>query len=188
MARDVVVDACCLLNLLATRRELDIVRSLDLHLVATPQVSAEALTLWTPPDADGQRSREPTSTDALRQTGYLETLELDGEAALDAFISAASRIEDTDASCIALAGASKLPLMTDDRKERRVARDLFPTIELISTLDLLAEAGRALSWSESELRAAAHDLRWRGNFAPPRSDPRGSWYETLLIGVSASRT
>lgn len=183
MPRDIVVDACSVLNLLATRRETAIVQALDLHLVVTPQVSSEALTLWTPPDADGQRTREPTSTDALHLGGYLETRELAGDAVIDAFISAAARIQDADASCIALAGASGLPLLTDDRKERRIARDLFPSIELVSTLDVLADAGRALGWSEPEFRAAAHDLRWRGNFAPPRSDPRGQWYGALLVAA-----
>jgi predicted nucleic acid-binding protein len=185
MAREIVVDACSVLNLLATRREIAIVQALDLHLVVTPQVGSEALTLWTPPDADGQRTREPTSTDALRQGGYLETRELEGDAVIDDFISAAARIQDADASCIALAGASGLPLLTDDRKERRVARELFPNIELVSTLDVLADGGRALRWSEPEFRAAANDLRWRGNFAPPRSDPRGQWYDALLVGATA---
>lgn len=70
--------------------------------------------------------------------------------------------------------------MTDDRKERNVARDLFPTIELVSTLDVIAEAEKALGWSAVELALVARDLRWRGNFAPPRRDPRAAWYESLL--------
>lgn len=180
MPRYVVIDSCCILNLLATRREIEIVRGLDLHLVNTPQVNAETITLWTPPDADGQRSRELASTDALRHHGYLETRELSGLALIDAFMSAAALITDTDASCIALAGVNKWPLMTDDRKERRIARDLFPAIELISTLDVFADAARTLGWSTQDVRQAAQDLRRRGNFAPPRFDPHARWYETLL--------
>jgi hypothetical protein len=178
--RELVVDACCTLNLLATRRELEIVRALGLHLLDTPQVSGEPMTLWTPPDADGQRSKEPTSTGPLRRAGCLETRSVDGDAFVDAFVTAAARIKDTDASCIALAGVLKLPLMTDDRKERRIARDLFPSIELVSTLDVLADAELALAWSVADLTGVAEDLRWRGNFAPPRHDPRSRWYEALL--------
>jgi hypothetical protein len=182
MRDQVVIDACCTLNLLATRREVEVVKALGLHLLDTPQVSVEALTLWTPPDADGLRSKESTSTEPLRQAGHLETRRLEGDALVDAFIAAAARIKDTDASCIALAGVLKLPLMTDDRKERNVARDLFPTIEIVSTLDVLAEAEKALGWSAEELAMVACDLRWRGNFAPPRMDPRAGWYESLLRG------
>jgi predicted nucleic acid-binding protein len=180
MQRQIVIDSCCTLNLLATRREIEIVRALKLHLLDTPQVRGEPLTLWTPPDADGLRSKEPTSSDPLRQAGYLDTRPLAGDELVDAFVAAATRIKDADASCIALAGVLKLPLMTDDRKERNVALDLFPTIDLISTLDVLADAAKALDWSSQELVKAAHDLRWRGNFAPPRKDPRGTWYEALL--------
>jgi predicted nucleic acid-binding protein len=118
----------------------------------------------------------------LRRAGHLETRPLEGDALVDAFIAAAARIKDTDASCIALAGVLKVPLMKDDRKERNVARELFPTIELLSTLDVLSEAEKALGWSTEELALVARDLRWRGNFAPPRRDPRARWYESLLRG------
>jgi predicted nucleic acid-binding protein len=182
MRDQVVIDSCCTLNLLATRREIELVKALKLHLLDTPQVSVEPLTLWTPPDADGVRSKESTSTTLLRQGGYLETRALDEDALIDAFINAAARIKDTDASCIALAGVLDLPLLTDDRKERNVARDLFPRIELVSTLEVLAEAADTLGWSRAELAVVARDLRWRGNFAPPRRDPRAAWYESLLRG------
>lgn len=162
----VVIDACCVLNLLAMRRELEIVAALGLHLLDTPQTSVEPLTLWTLPDAEGERSKEPASTEALRHAGHLATHSLDGDDLVDAFIAAAEHIRDADASCIALAGVLKLPLLTDDRKERRIACDLFPGIELVSTLDVLADAERALAWSATELAIVANDLRWRGNFAP----------------------
>lgn len=180
MPRQVVIDACCTLNLLATQRELAIVTALDLHLFDTPQVSGEPLMLWTPPDTDGQRFKEPTSTDALRAAGRLRTLVLADDNLLDAFVAAAALINDTDASCIAAAGVLGIPLVTDDRKERRIARELFPNVELISTLDIIAEADRTLSWSEVEAATIAHELRWRGNFAPPRNDPRSAWYDRLL--------
>jgi predicted nucleic acid-binding protein len=182
MSKTLVIDSCCILNLLATRRELEIVTGLEMSLLDTPQTCGEPLTLWTPPDSDGQRAREAASTDRLRRAGHLRTHPLDNEALTDAFVAAAARIKDADASCIALAGVLKLPLLTDDQKERRVARDLFPSVELLSTLDMIADAEAALGWSADELRDVARDLRWRGNFAPPRHDRRGGWYEALLRG------
>ncbi|MEI9947711.1 MAG: hypothetical protein WDO74_01695 [Pseudomonadota bacterium] len=180
MTRTLVIDSCCTLNLLATGREHDIVSALQLSFLDTPHTRGEPLSLWTPPDSDGQRTKEVTSTDGLRNAGHLRTHPLDSDALIDAFVEAAARIKDTDASCIALAGVLTLPLMTDDQKERRVARALFPSIELVSTLDVIAEAERALLWSAQDLRSVLFGLRWRGNFAPPRHDPRGAWYDTLL--------
>jgi predicted nucleic acid-binding protein len=175
-----VIDACCMLNLLATGRELDIAEALRLLLLETPQVSREPLYLSTAPDDDLARRREPASTTALRAAGFLETRALDTEALVDALVACAARIKDTDASCIALAGVLEIPLVTDDRKERNIAKDIFPRIELASTLDLLHEAATALQWNDGVLVEVASNLRWRGNFAPPKRDPRGRWYLALL--------
>lgn len=178
--REVVMDTCCTLNLLATGREVEIVGALDCRLLHTPQVSGEPMLLWTAPDQDGERLRHPVTTEALRRAGYLATRPLDTDALADAFVAAAAHIEDADASCIAVAGTLGLPLVSDDRKERRIAAELFPSIELISTLDLIHEASRRLGWSEQELVGVASALRWGGNFAPPRKDPRAAWYASLL--------
>lgn len=185
--KPVVIDACCTLNLLATGREVEIAQSLRLLLLETPQVSREPLFLSTAPDEEGARGKEPTSTAALRVAGCLETRVLETEALIDAFVACAERIKDTDASCIALAGVLKIPLITDDRKERRVATDIFPSIELVSTLDLVHDAAASLRWNAGELVRVASNLRWRGNFSPPKRDPRADWYLALLerAGVAA---
>lgn len=179
-ARQAVIDACSILNLLATMRADEIIHALNLHLLDTPQVRPQPIYLLTLPNAEGQRQREQTSTESLRQAGCLQTHPLDTDALIDAFVSAAALINDPDASCIALAGALNVPLITDDRKERRIAVGMFPRIELISTLDLLHDASAVLSWSDEELALVARNLRWRGNFAPPRQDPRRTWYLSLL--------
>lgn len=180
MPRTVVVDACCLLNLLATGRELDLVRACDLDLIISGQAHGEALFLHTPPDAEGVRSKHPASTERLRTAGRLQLRSLDTEPLIAAFVACAAQLRDEDASCVALAGALGLPLMTDDGKERRIARAQFPRIELISTLAMLDDAVRALALSEHELLGLVADLRWRGNFAPPRQDPLAPWYAELL--------
>jgi predicted nucleic acid-binding protein len=179
MKGPLVIDACCVLNLLATGREIEIVQALDLKLLDTPFVSREPFFVWTQPDQDGVRQKHPVSTESLRQAGSLQTRELDSDALVDAFVAAAAQIKDTDASCIALAGVLNIPLLTDDRKERRIAIEMFPKLELVSTLDVIAAAAAALSWDQDDLAVVARDPRWRGNFAPPRKDPRGEWYLSL---------
>jgi predicted nucleic acid-binding protein len=110
----------------------------------------------------------------------LEIRILDTPALQDAFVACAAQLRDEDASCVALAGVLGLPLMTDDGKERRVAKGIFPAIELVSTLSVLNDAVKALSLSEDSLLRVATDLQWRGNFAPPRKDPLATWYANLL--------
>jgi hypothetical protein len=180
MPRTVALDACCMLNLLATGRELELVRACDIALIISAQAHGEALFLHTPPDADGARSRQPASTEPLRASGRLQIRSLDTEPLITAFVACAAQLRDEDASCVALAGVLGLPLMTDDGKQRRIARAQFPRIELVSTLAVLDEAVRALALPEHELLGLVADLRWRGNFAPPRKDPLSPWYAELL--------
>jgi predicted nucleic acid-binding protein len=183
-----VVDACCAINLLATNREIEIVRALDMVLLHADWVRRETESLWTPPDSDGVRKKEPASLDRLRAAGLLEQRSLDTTELIDAFVLAAEQINDADASCIALAGVMKVPLITDDTKERRVARTIFASIELVSTLDLVYDAALALGWNDAELVQVAIALRWRGNFAPPRRDPRREWYVSLLARAGVQPT
>jgi hypothetical protein len=180
MRRLAVIDACCVLNLIATRREIDIVAGVGLDLVMSELANDEALFMSTPPDIDGIRTREPASTYRLRQAGRLTTRAHDSEEVVDTFVECARHLRDPDASCVALAVVFKLPLVTDDGKERRIARNLFPQIEVVSTLEILYEAVGNLALPESEVLRLATDLRWRGNFAPPKKDPRSEWYSDLL--------
>jgi hypothetical protein len=178
VTRSLVIDACCTLNLLATRREVELARACDLELIISDRAHREALFLHAPPDEDGVRTRVPASTERLRAAGLLQLRALDSPLLLGAFVKCAARLRDEDASCVALAGVLGLPLLTDDAKERRVALELFPELELVSTLSVLHDAVRG--WPDDELLRLAADLRWGGNFAPPRRDPLSSWYAALL--------
>jgi hypothetical protein len=144
------------------------------------RASAEILLLSTPPDLDGHRGREPATCDRLMDAGRLSTRAMDSNALVDAFVEAATHLRDADASCVALAGVLAVPLLTDDAKERRVARQLFPSIELLTTLDLLHGAVESLGLADPEVLELVVNLRWRGNFAPPTKDPRREWYSDLL--------
>lgn len=180
MTRPLVIDACCTLNVLATRLDVEIVEACDLSFLISDRAHGEALFLHSAPDEEGVRAKESASTQRLQDAGRFEIRRLDTAALQDAFVECAAQLRDEDASCVALAGVLGLPLMTDDGKERRVAIAIFPTIELVSTLSVLNDAVKALSLSEEAQLRVVTDLRWRGNFAPPRRDPLATWYADLL--------
>jgi predicted nucleic acid-binding protein len=180
MTRSLVIDACCTLNMLATRIEIEIVQACDLSFLISDKAHGEALFLHTAPDADGLRTKEPASTERLRDARRLEIRPLDTTELQDAFVECAAQLRDEDASCVALAGVLGLPLMTDDGKERRVATTIFPKIDVVSTLAVVSDAAKLLSLTDNALLRVVTDLRWRGNFAPPKKDPLSSWYADLL--------
>ncbi len=174
-----MIDACVMINLLATAREVELTQALGVTWLMTAQTHGEALFLHSPPDDDGRRERRPAGVEALEQAGLLAVRPLETRW-LSAFVRCAEHLPDPDASALALAGSLGVPLATDDRKERRVARQLFPEIPLCSTLALLRRASLVATWDRTAWAKLAFDMRWRGNFLPSPRDPDREWYEALL--------
>lgn len=174
-----VIDACVMINLLATSLEVQFTQAIDRVWLMSQKARDETMFLDSSPDAEGRRHRTVADLSRLEGSGCLSVRSLDAEWT-NAFVRCAEHLPDADASSVALAGALHLPLATDDPKERRVAAALFPGIQLHSTLEVLHDATVALGLPEPELKRVAYDLRWRGNFLPPKRDAYRDWYRDLL--------
>lgn len=176
---EMVADACFLLNLLATRREVRTIEALVLRLVATPQAWAEVQYLAGPRDERGRPTRLPVDKAALLAAG-LRVVAVP-EAAADLLVACAAELRrDGDSTSLALAAHLGLPLATDDRRVREVAGRQVPPVVVVSTLEVVREMGTVLSLSEAELAIVASDLAVHGNFLPPRDDALAAWYRELL--------
>lgn len=178
----IVADACFLLNLVATRRAQEIVRALAISLIVCPNVRGEALFLVGAPDPDDPEAKpqkEPVDLTPFEALGMLRVEPLLPDWA-DIRVRWAPHLRDNDAASVVLAEAMNLPLATDDGKVRRVVKRLRPEMSLLSTLQVLRKATTALELDVDATSALLHDLRVRGNFAPPRTDPDRSWYEAAL--------
>ncbi len=174
-----VIDACVMINLLATSLEVELTQAIGRVWIMSQKAREETLFLDSRPDAEGRRERTVADLSRLERSGCLRVRPLDAEWTV-AFVRCAEHLPDADASSVALAGALNLPLATDDPKERRVAKTLFPGLQIHSTLELLHEATVVLGLPEHELKRMASDLRWRGNFLPPKHDAYRDWYRDLL--------
>ena len=175
---DAIIDACSLLNLLATRREEDLIRALQVRLVVAPGVRVEAVYLDGPPNEAGDPTRDLIDIAPLEVHGLLRVEELGDEAA-DAFVAAAADLADNDAASVALAATLHVPLITDDGKERRVCNRLFPGLEVVSTLALIRQATEVLGLDKATMRVLLRDLRTRGSFEPPRAEANREWFWDL---------
>ena len=182
--RQVVIDACSALNLLATGRSVEFLRALNWSLLVLPEVKQEAWRLRGPPDEDGQPTWLPADWAPLEQRALmtLHAPESPSEAFLAAFISAAEHLTDVDAAAVAVAGSLALPLLSDDNKVRKVFQRLYPALELQATLALIHDASNHLGLSPEALRDVLEALHSRARFAPPRQDPLRDWYMTHLRG------
>lgn len=177
--RPLVVDTSSLINLLATRREIEIAACLDWQLHISGHTERETLFLSTAPAPDGTRSRVSADLGPLRVSGRLTVHEL-ADDWLEAFVKCAEHLPDEDASAVALAVHLGLPFATDDPKEMRIGQAVFGRMTVVTTLEWLHNAASSLRWDDSTLLCVASDLRWRGNFLPPRKHKHRQWYLDLL--------
>lgn len=176
---ELAIDACCLLNLLATSREVEIVTTLNVVLVTTPKARSEVLYLGGPPDGEGQPTITSADASALEASGRLIVRALSATVT-DTFVATAEALRDADASVVVLAASQKLPLASDDRKLRNHVQSAFPTLELRGTLWIVRAVAERAGWDDRTLRAVALNLRTRGSFLPPKKDPNAEWFAALL--------
>ena len=174
-----VIDACSAINLLATGREVELLRAVDFRGIITPEARAEVVFLAGPLGDDGAKTKILIDMTPLDHAGLIETLPLDGSC-IDEFIRCAVRLRDVDAGCLALAASLGLPLLTDDGKARRVFKELYPDGRTLSTLQLVRQAAATLSLDEDTISRLLHNMHERGNFSPPRSDPESDWYRSYI--------
>ncbi len=179
---EIVIDACCLLNLLATGQEVEVVRAVNCRLVVPEPAREEAIYVEGPKNEDGSPSRVAVSLAPLDDAGLIVAGAAE-TASSDALVTASEYLDDSDAACVAIAATRVKPLATDDRKIRRVSAELFPDVELISTLEILRAASDRLRLSPAEVREMLSALRARGRFVAPRADPLAAWFWEMLRGA-----
>lgn len=182
----VVADACFLLNLLASAKVRDIIRGLEICFILVPHVRNETLYLMGPPDPEGNPTKTRIDLSPFEEHKEIRVEPVDNEAWRGHFIQCAELLTDADAASVAMAAALGIPLGSDDGKVRRVAKKLYPDMELWATLGTLKRAAEALSWGEDTVRVVLGNLRVRGHFAPPKADPDRAWYEALTGGTVAT--
>jgi len=181
MGQSLVIDACCLLNLLASTLEHEIIEARALDLIGSTHLRSEALYLSGPPDEDGIPKKEAIDLSHLETSGALRIEEAE-RIATGPFIRCAEHLNDADAAAVALAVASQAPLATDDNRQRNVTKRMYPEVELVSTLDLIRPAFEELHLSLEAQRRCARDIRRRASFLPPKRDPHRNWFLELLAG------
>ena len=178
----IAVDACVLLNLLATGREAEVVRAHGFQLITTQLALDEVLYLNGPADAGGVVTRIRADWSGLAASGVLTVVPPDATLD-DALVEAAGTFDDPDASVVALAHVRHVPLWTDDAFIRKRSGAVFPGIAVRGTLRIMRDAFSRMKLPVDEQRLVATALHVRGNFDPPKADPDGAWFASLLGGV-----
>lgn len=167
--RPLILDACVLINLAASRRLQTVVSAGGYRPIIARQAADEALGIE---NVDG--TREAIDCEGLAIEGVAEIWGCVDEE-LITLIDLAQFLGEGEAASLALGLSRGVAVATDDRPARRAARRLDPPVELVSTSQLLR--AWATTVTSAEVSEAIGLIESRASFRPPRVDPNSGWWD-----------
>lgn len=178
MANPMVLDACVLLNLIASDRASEIFLAQQRRLLVGERAAKESFYLRS---ADDPIERLPVELSALVDASILEIVSIDGENETDMFIEFAASLDDGEAESLAVAHVRGYSIATDDRKARRVFSAYHSgEIELLSTPELVHRWTEHCSIDEGEIQKTLESIHRKANYYPSPTDPYSIWWNGIL--------
>lgn len=180
-AQWLLLDACCLINLLATGSIQEILTALPWRC-AVPRYVAENEVLRL---AAANRPVEPENPTVIRSGDLatiagLEILDLESEAEIAELVRFASVLDDGEAAACALAVARGGGVATDDRKALATLARWAPQVPRLETPEILFAWAQASASTELEIGALLRTIRDRARFVPRPGAPHCEWWWDLL--------
>lgn len=173
-----LLDACCVINLFATRRVAEILTDLPYQFVVADVVQGEALLLRS--GAGESAEMEPVAWEPIVSTGLVIVLQLTGDEEEATYVELTASLDDGEAATCALALQRGLAVATDDRKARRIMSSRAPQLLLLSTLDLIRAWCSLRDLGAHETAHVLRNVRVGGRFMPPRGNPLRAWWSQFL--------
>ena len=171
----VLLDACVLINLLASGEIEAILRVTEQEFKICTAVEKESFYLRA--DDPQEQSFDSVQLDPLVKSGVLSVCAIESEVEGTLYVDYASQLDDGEAMSIAIAEARGYLLATDDRKARRIFLESTAAPgRLISTSDLVRSWAERQAISLDKLKAILLSIQHRASFIPPRSDAHLQWW------------
>lgn len=178
--RFILLDACCVLNLYATRRIREILEAIPVRFAVAERAAAEALFVRRGGSGDDASEQDPVNLQPLVTGGLLEILHLETETEMASFVQFAAELDDGEAMTCALAVHRSATVATDDRKARKVLNARAPGVHIHSTAEIIKRWAEAKQVPEPSLKRVLADVLERARFTPSRHDPLQAWWEETI--------
>lgn len=180
---DAAIDACCLIDLLASGQAEAILRAagFDWRLPSAVQGEVQHVRQYDTAQP-GQFVKVSVDLSPLIASGVLRVCAPHDQAERDRFVHYASQFRsDGEAMCIAIAEQRKWSLATDDRKAIRVARQAG--LSVVSCPALVKRWADATQPGQAMLREVLQDIQTLAQFKPNPSMPESQWWVDQLAKV-----
>jgi predicted nucleic acid-binding protein len=175
-----ILDACCVINLLASGSLREIVKIQGVR-VAIADVVLEHEVLRVPPEGEEEDGETATADRVLTlhplvDEGRIEVMTIGSDPEMETFVSLALRLDDGEALSASLAIHRHGILATDDRKAIRVVTALAPELEIRRTSDLVRTWAELASPADAEVREVLRRVERDASFVPGATDPNVGWW------------
>lgn len=177
---DVAIDACCLIDLLASGEAEAILRACGFtwRLPAAVQEEVRYCRRYDPNDT-GQTVTVAVDLSPFIESGLLSVCSPETEQELDRFTRYATVFRsDGEAMCLSLAEERKWLVATDDRRAIRIARQAGLTV--VSCPELVKTWADATAPDRADLIRVLQDIEELAQFRPNRTLPEFRWWHRAL--------
>lgn len=179
-----VVDACCLIDLLASGCAAEILRASGYrwHLPRAVEREMRYVRQHDPDRECGYRE-EPADLEPLLASGLLELAEPASQDELAEFVRFARMFRsDGEAMCLALAGSRGWAVASDDRKARRLATKAG--LMVVSTPNLLRTWAETNAVERARVRQVLASIEQLARFRPTDDFPESGWWTEVRTGTT----
>ena len=170
---DVVVDACCLINLCAAGELSERLSLIGGKWYVPTAVLAETLYLHIE-QADGTVDKSPLDLQSFVDDGVLFSCAAEDGEELELYVDLAMRLDDGEAMALAIAKNRSWTFSTDDRKAKRIAGELG--VNIVTTPAIMKRWTDLAAPNADELKETLHRIELLASFFPSASDPLHSWW------------
>lgn len=170
-----IIDACCLINLVAADKLEAILKSLPGTHFVSKQVQAESLLIrQANPDDPATLISAPIDLSRLINSKLIRICDFENATDTQLFVEFATGIDDGEASCLAIAKSRGWTVATDDRKAIRIANE--SNIDVITTPELLKHWATETGPKADEITSAIVDIERFSRFRLGRNSPLFEWW------------
>ena len=178
--RFVFLDSSVLLNILATGRADEVLRTFDAGVGLCTAVVAETLFLRSENPSDAP---ERILLDPLIGAGLLQRHDLESDDEKAMYVQLAADLDDGEAMTLAIAHQRGLAAATDDRKARRIAGERFgDKLLLLRTTDIVHAWLQAAKIDEASAGTLLRRIESIAHYRPANDDPLREWWLAASAG------
>ncbi|MEX2288689.1 MAG: hypothetical protein WD648_16460 [Planctomycetaceae bacterium] len=177
------IDACCLIDLLASGEADAILRSSGFTWNLPTAVQAEVqYRRQHDPDHPGQTKNVPVDLSPMTESGVLTVCSPQTLSELDLFTQYATIFRsDGEAMCLAIARERKWIVATDDRRAIRIAQQAG--LGVVSCPQIVKAWTDATSPNQASLHRVLQEIRVLAQFKPNPTMPEFKWWMDELAST-----